>query len=67
MINKLLGLAVALALPTMVAAQTPQIPDEHASERGQAMVALCTRKVLCTARGIGAERWSRFRRRGPFA
>jgi len=40
MINKLLGLAVALALPMMVAAQTPQIPDEHASERGQAMVAL---------------------------
>jgi hypothetical protein len=40
MINKLLGLAVALALPTMVAAQTPQIPNEHASDRGKAMVAL---------------------------
>jgi len=40
MTNKLLGLAVTLALPTMVAAQTPQIPSEHASDRGRAMVAL---------------------------
>ena len=40
MINKLLGLAVTLALPTMLAAQTPQIPNEHASDRGEAMVAL---------------------------
>jgi len=40
MINKLLGLAVTLALPTLVAAQTPQIPNEHASARGKAMVAL---------------------------
>ncbi len=29
MINKLLGLAVTLALPTLMAAQTPQIPNEH--------------------------------------
>jgi hypothetical protein len=40
MMNKLLGLAVLLALPTMLAAQTPQIPNEHASDRGKAMVAL---------------------------
>src|SRR2546428_13843604 len=40
MINKLLGLAVALALPTIAAAQTPQIPNERASDRAQAMVAL---------------------------
>jgi hypothetical protein len=40
MMNKLLGLAVTLALPTMLAAQTPQIPNEHASDRGKAMVAL---------------------------
>jgi len=40
MINKLLGLAVTLALPTLVAAQTPLIPSEHASDRGKAMVAL---------------------------
>jgi hypothetical protein len=40
MIDKLLGLAVTLALPTMLAAQTPQIPNEHASDRGNAMVAL---------------------------
>jgi len=40
MINKLLGLTVTLALPTLLAAQTPQIPNEHASDRGKAMVAL---------------------------
>ena len=40
MINKLFGLAVTLALPTMLAAQTPQIPNEHASDQGKAMVAL---------------------------
>jgi len=31
MTSKLLGLAVTLALPTMLAAQTPQIPNEHAA------------------------------------
>src|SRR5438105_15257957 len=40
MTSKLLGLAVTLGLPTMLAAQTPQIPNEHASDRGKAMVAL---------------------------
>src|SRR2546428_14017953 len=40
MINKLRGLAVALALPTIAAAQTPQIPNAQASDRGKAMVAL---------------------------
>ena len=40
MIDKLFGLVVTLALPTMVAAQTPQIPNEHASDQGKAMVAL---------------------------
>jgi hypothetical protein len=40
MVNRLLGLAVTLALPAMLAAQTPQIPNEHASDRGTAMVAL---------------------------
>jgi len=36
MTNKLLGLAVALALPTMVAAQTPQIPNEHVHSQAAA-------------------------------
>jgi hypothetical protein len=40
MINKLLGLTVTLVLPTLMAAQTPQIPNEHASDQGKAMVAL---------------------------
>ena len=40
MTSKLLGLAVTLALPTMLAAQTPQIPNENASDQGKAMVAL---------------------------
>src|SRR5216110_1660028 len=40
MTSKLLGLAVTLGLPTMLAAQTPQIPNVHASDRGKAMVAL---------------------------
>src|SRR6266704_473499 len=40
MTSKLLGLAVTLGLPTMLAAQTPQIPNEHAADRGKAMVAL---------------------------
>ncbi len=40
MISKLLGLAAALTLPTIAAAQTPQIPNEHASDRAKAMVAL---------------------------
>jgi hypothetical protein len=40
MISRVLGLALTLALPTMVAAQTPQIPNEHASEQAKAMVAL---------------------------
>ena len=33
MTSKLLGLAVTLALPTMLAAQTPQIPNERSEER----------------------------------
>jgi hypothetical protein len=37
--SKLLGLA-AVALPAMLAAQQPQIPNEHASDQGKAMVAL---------------------------
>ena len=40
MINKLLWLAVALTLPTMAAAQTSQIPNEHASDLAMAMVTL---------------------------
>src|SRR5205823_7010710 len=40
MTSKLLGLAVTLGLPTMLAAQTPKMPNEHASDRGKAMVAL---------------------------
>jgi hypothetical protein len=42
MIRKLLGVAVALALPTLAAAQTPapDIPNAHASDQGKAMVAL---------------------------
>src|SRR5947207_13513484 len=32
----LLGLAVALALPTMAAAQTPQIPDGRAADQANA-------------------------------
>ena len=40
MIRTVLGLVAALALPIMLAAQTPQIPNEHASDQGKAMVAL---------------------------
>jgi len=40
MSSKLLGLVVALALPTMAAAQTPQIPDGRASDQANAMVTL---------------------------
>lgn len=39
MIRKLCGIAVMLALPTLVAAQTPQIPNAHASDTAKAMVA----------------------------
>ncbi len=39
MIRSVLSLA-AVALPSILAAQTPQIPNEHASNQGQAMVAL---------------------------
>src|SRR5438093_11015923 len=45
MTSKLLGLAVTLGLPTMLAAQTPQIPNEHASDQGKAMVALHSQGV----------------------
>lgn len=38
MVRKLLGLAVMLALPTLLAAQTPQIPNEHASDTAQVKV-----------------------------
>src|SRR3989442_11823095 len=38
MISKLIGLAAALALPSVLAAQTPTIPNDHASPQGQAMV-----------------------------
>jgi hypothetical protein len=40
MIHRLFGLAAVCALPTLLAAQTPQIPNEHASDQGKAMVAL---------------------------
>jgi hypothetical protein len=40
MIRKVLGLAVTLVVPTLAAAQTPQIPNQHASDQGKAMVAL---------------------------
>lgn len=38
--STLLGLGLTVALPTLLAAQTPAIPNEHASDQGQAMVAL---------------------------
>ena len=40
MMSKLLALVCLVALPAVVAAQEPQIPNEHASDRGTAMVAL---------------------------
>ena len=40
MMGRILGYAVALALPGLLAAQTPQIPNEHASDQGKAMAAL---------------------------
>ena len=40
MIRTVLGVVVALALPSVMAAQTPQIPNDHASDRAKAMVAL---------------------------
>ena len=43
MIGKLFGLAAVYAVPTLLAAQTPQIPNERPSDRGTAMVALHSR------------------------
>ncbi|HET7296735.1 MAG TPA: hypothetical protein VFI66_06305 [Gemmatimonadales bacterium] len=40
MMRTVIGLMLALALPAMVAAQTPDIPNSHASDQGKAMVAL---------------------------
>src|SRR5881397_34538 len=37
MIRKLIGPATALALPSLLAAQTPTIPNGHASPKGQTM------------------------------
>lgn len=37
---RLLGFAVAVVLPTVALAQRPETPNERASERAQAMVAL---------------------------
>ena len=37
---RLLGFALAIALPTVALAQRPETPNERASERAQAMVAL---------------------------
>jgi hypothetical protein len=39
MIRKLLGLAAAAVVPSLLAAQTPTIPNDHASDQGKAMVA----------------------------
>jgi hypothetical protein len=50
MIRKLLGFAAVCALPTVLAAQTPQIPNEHASDRGKAMVALHSQGAVHRAR-----------------
>jgi hypothetical protein len=40
MIRTMLSLVAAVALPSILAAQTPQIPNDHASDQGKAMVAL---------------------------
>ena len=40
MIRTLFGFAAVCALPALLAAQAPQIPNEHASDQGKAMVAL---------------------------
>ena len=40
MFTKLLGFAAVCAVPTLLAAQTPQTPTEHKSDQGKAMVAL---------------------------
>ena len=40
MIGKLFSFMAVCVVPTIMAAQTPQIPNEHASDRGKAMVAL---------------------------
>ena len=45
MIRTVFGLMAALALPSWLAAQTPQIPNEHASDQGKAMVALHSQGV----------------------
>ena len=37
MIRKVLGVAAAVLLPSMLAAQTPTIPNDHASPQGKAM------------------------------
>ena|SRR5690348_14566102 len=40
MIGKLLGLTATFALPALLVAQTPEIPNGHASDQGKAMVPL---------------------------
>lgn len=40
MIQKLLGLVATVALPSLLAGQTPTIPNGHAVDRAKAMVAL---------------------------
>ena len=40
MIGKFLSVLTAVAVPTILAAQTPEIPNAHASDQGKAMVAL---------------------------
>jgi hypothetical protein len=37
---KSIAIGLLLALPTLLAAQTPTIPNDHASDQGKAMVAL---------------------------
>ncbi len=39
MLRKIIGIAVALAVPVILAAQTPTIPNAHASDTAKAKVA----------------------------
>jgi len=39
MFNRIIGIALALALPAALSAQTPEIPNSHASDTAKAKVA----------------------------
>ncbi len=51
MFNRVLGFSVALALPAVLAAQTPSIPNEHASDTAKSKVAQAMERRATRVRG----------------